>query len=140
MHAGGARLEEEVEHVRVRLLDLVEQDEAVRRAAHRLGELPALVVADVPRRRPRQPAHRVRLHVLAHVEPHHGVLRAVVRRGDRLRELGLAHARRPGEDEARDGAARVAQPQPRAAQRAAHRADGAALADDSLAQRRRHVA
>ncbi len=43
-------LEQDVEHVGVRLLDLVEQHDAVGPAAHRLGELAALVVADVARR------------------------------------------------------------------------------------------
>ena len=38
-------LQQDVEDVRVRLLDLVEEDDGVRRAAHGLGELAALVVA-----------------------------------------------------------------------------------------------
>src|SRR5919204_627139 len=45
-------LEQDVEHVRVGLLDLVEQDHGVRAPAHRLGELAALVVADVAGRPP----------------------------------------------------------------------------------------
>ena len=42
-------LEQHVPDVRVRLLDLVEEDHAVRPPAHRLGELPALLVPDVAR-------------------------------------------------------------------------------------------
>ena len=42
-------LEQDVEHVRVRLLDLVEQDDLVRAPPDRLGELAALLVADVAR-------------------------------------------------------------------------------------------
>ena len=47
-------LQQHVEHLGVRLLDLVEQDDRVRPPAHRLGQLAALVVADVARaaRRP----------------------------------------------------------------------------------------
>ena len=47
-------LQQGVEHVRVGLLDLVEEHHRVRAAAHRLGELAALLVADVARvgRRP----------------------------------------------------------------------------------------
>ena len=47
-------LQQRVEHVGVGLLDLVEQHHRVRLAAHRLGELAALLVADVARaaRRP----------------------------------------------------------------------------------------
>ena len=38
-------LQQDVEHIGMRLLDLVEQHHRVRAAAHRLGELPALLVA-----------------------------------------------------------------------------------------------
>ena len=44
-------LQQHVEHVGVGLLDLVEQHHAVGPAAHGLGELAALVVADVAGRR-----------------------------------------------------------------------------------------
>ena len=54
-------LQEHVEHLSVRLLDLVEQDDRVRTAAHGLRQLAALVVADVPGRRPDQARHRVPL-------------------------------------------------------------------------------
>src|SRR5690242_21959197 len=40
-------------------------------AAHRFGELPALFVADVARRRADQARHRVLLHVLAHRSEEH---------------------------------------------------------------------
>ena len=40
-------LQQGVEHVRVGLLDLVEQHHRVRPAAHRLGQLPGVLVADV---------------------------------------------------------------------------------------------
>ena len=45
-------LQQDVEHVRVRLLDLVEEDDAVRPAAHGLGE------AAAPPRSRRSPAAR----------------------------------------------------------------------------------
>ena len=46
-----ARLQEDVEDVGVRLLDLVQQDDREGAAAHGLRELAALVVAQVARRR-----------------------------------------------------------------------------------------
>ena len=64
-------LQQQVEHVRVRLLDLVEQHDRVRVAAHALGELPGLVVADVSRRGADEPRHGVPLAELAHVEADH---------------------------------------------------------------------
>ena len=92
-----------VEDVRVRLLDLVEEDDRVRPAAHRLGELPALLEADVARRRADQPRHGVLLLVLGHVDADHGVLVVEQELGQRARQLGLAHAGRAEEDEAADG-------------------------------------
>jgi peptide deformylase len=47
----------------VRLLDFVEQDHGVGLAAHGLGELAALVVADVAGRRADHPRDAVLLHV-----------------------------------------------------------------------------
>src|SRR2546422_5996401 len=43
-------LEQHVEDIRVGLLDLVEQHDGVRPAAHRLRQLPAFLVADVDRK------------------------------------------------------------------------------------------
>ncbi|GIW09631.1 MAG: hypothetical protein KatS3mg061_0688 [Dehalococcoidia bacterium] len=61
-------LEQDVEDLRVGLLDLVEQDDAVGLAPHRLGELAALVVAHVAGRRAHQPRNGVALHELGHVD------------------------------------------------------------------------
>src|SRR5215831_8150268 len=43
-------LQQCIEHLGVCLLDLVEQDHLVRATPHRLGELPALIEADIARR------------------------------------------------------------------------------------------
>mmetsp|Transcript_12642 Transcript_12642/g.32981 ORF Transcript_12642/g.32981 Transcript_12642/m.32981 type:complete len:356 (+) Transcript_12642:48-1115(+) len=92
-------LQQCVEDVGVRLLDLVEENDGVRPATHRLRQLPALVKANVAGGRADQPRHSVCLHVLAHVEPDHRLLRAVVVLGHSLRELRLADARGAREDE-----------------------------------------
>ena len=85
------------------------QDHAVRPAAHRLGELAALLVADVAGRRADQPRDGVLLHVLAHVDAHHRLARR--RRGTRRApcELGLADAGRAEEEERADRPVRVAE-------------------------------
>ena len=95
-------LQQHVEHVGVRLLDLVEQDHLVGAAAHRLGERAALLVADVARRRADEPRDRVLLHVLAHVDANQRALVVEQERGQRLRQLGLADARRAEEHERAD--------------------------------------
>src|SRR3712207_7199083 len=58
-----SNLEQRVEDVGVRLLDLVEQDHAERLAAHLLGELAALFEADEPGRGTEQPRDGVLLAV-----------------------------------------------------------------------------
>ena len=95
-------LQQDVEDLGVRLLDLVEQDDAVRAAAHRLRQLAALVVADVAGRRADEARHRVPLLVLAHVDAHHRVLVVEHELGERARELRLADAGRAEEDERPD--------------------------------------
>ena len=92
-------LEQDVEDVRVRLLDLVEQQHRVRRLADRVGEQAALVEADVAGRRADQPRDGVLLHVLAHVEAQE---LDAERRGELLGELGLADAGRAREEERAD--------------------------------------
>jgi hypothetical protein len=88
-------LEEDVEDVAVRLLDLVEQDDRIRPPPHRLRELPALVVADVAGRRADEPRDGVLLHVLGHVDPHDVVLVVEQELGEGPSELGFPHARGP---------------------------------------------
>ena len=87
-------LQQRVEHVGVGLLDLVEQDDGVRAPPHRLGQLAALVVADVAGRRADEPRDGVLLHVLGHVDPDHRVLGVEHELGQRTGQLGLADAGR----------------------------------------------
>ena len=75
-------LQQDVEQIRVRLLDFVEQHDRVGVALHLLGELAALFVADVSRRRANQLRHRVLLHVLGHVEADERVIAAEQEVGD----------------------------------------------------------
>jgi hypothetical protein len=93
------QLQQDVEHVGVRLLDLVEQHHLVRAAADGLRQLTALLVAHVPRRRPGEPRDGEPLHVLAHVDPHERVLVVEEELGERAGELRLAHAGGSQEDE-----------------------------------------
>ena len=125
-------LQQDVEHVRMRLLDLVEQDDRVRAAAHRLGELPAFLVADVARRRADEPRDGVLLHVLGHVDAHHRVLVVEQELGERARRLRLADAGGAEEDERADRAVRILQSGAGAAHRVGDRLHGLVLADDAL--------
>ena len=91
-------LQELVEDARVRLLDLVEEDDAERLLPDRVGQLAADVVSDVARRRADQPLVGVLRGELRHVEADVGALVAEQEARDRLGELGLADAGRSGEE------------------------------------------
>ena len=100
-------LQQDVEDVRVRLLDLVEQHDRVGIPLHLLRELTALFVPDVSGRRANQLRHRVLLHVLGHVEADERVVAAEQEVGQRACELGLADTGRAQEDEAANRTIRV---------------------------------
>ena len=89
------------------LFDLVEQHDAVRLAAHGLGELAAFVIADVSGRRADQARHGELLHVFGHIDADEVLLIVKQRLCQRLGELGLADARRAEEQERAERAVRV---------------------------------
>jgi hypothetical protein len=107
-------LEKHVKHVRVRLLDFVEEDHGIGLSADRLGQLAALIVADVARRRADQARDAVLLHVFGHVDPHQRGLGVEKRFGERFRQFGLADACRAEKQEAADRPARILDAAPRA--------------------------
>ena len=99
-------LQQQVEHIRMRLLDFVEQQHAVRMLGDGLGEQAALVEADVARGRADQARHGVPLHVFGHVEADeldaHGD-------GELAGDLGLADAGGAGKQETAHRLALIAQ-------------------------------
>ena len=132
-------LQQHVEDFGVRLLDLVEQDQAVGLAPHRVGQLPAVVVADVARRRADQPRHGVPLHELRHVEPDHVVVRAEHEVRQRAGQLGFAHAGGAEEHEDADRAARILESGAGAAHGFGQRDDRLLLPHDPLVNVLLHV-
>src|SRR5262249_22012604 len=102
-------LQQDVEDVRVRLYDFVEQDYRIRTAPYQLCELSALFVADVSRRRADQTRYGVLLHVLGHVDANQRVLVVEEKFGECAREFSLTHARWAQENEAADGTSWIAQ-------------------------------
>ena len=110
-------LQEQVEHIGVRLLYLVEQHHRIGLAAHLLGQLAALLVAHVAGRRAYHARHGVLFHVFAHVHAYQRLLVAEHGLGQRLAQLGLAHARGAHEYERAHRALGVLQARARAAHR-----------------------
>ena len=122
-------LEEDLVHVGVRLLDLVEQHHAVGPAPHRLGQHAALAVADVAGRRALERRDGVRLLELAHVDGDDVLLAAVERLGQRQRGLGLADAGGAAQHEHADRLVRVVELGARGLDALGDHLEGVALAD-----------
>ena len=133
------QLQQDVQDLGMRLLDLVEQHHGVRPAAHGFGQLTGLVVADVSGRRADHPRDGVLLLVLRHVDADHRVLVVEQEFGERARELGLADTGRPEEDEAAERPIRILQAGAGAANRVGHGGDRFVLADDALVEALFHV-
>ena len=127
-------LQQDVEDIRVSLLNLVEEDDGVGPATDGLSELATLVIAHVSRRRAHELAHSELLHVLAHVEGDERILGTKEELRERLGELGLAHARGTQEDERTTRTTRVLERRAAAADGARHGAHGLLLADDALVE------
>ncbi|CAM2150949.1 hypothetical protein PT2222_250042 [Paraburkholderia tropica] len=127
-------LQQHVEHIRVRLLDFVEQDHAIRLAAHGLGQITAFLVTDVARRRADQTRDAVLLHEFAHVDADEVILRIEQETRERLAQLGLAHARRPEEQERAVRLVRVRETGARTADCIRHRVNRLVLANHALMQ------
>ena len=99
-------LQQDVEQIGMRLLDLVQQQHRVRVLVDGISQQPALIEPDVARRRADQPRDGMALHVFRHVEADQ---LHPQRRGQLSRHLRLAHARGPGEQIGADGLLRLAQ-------------------------------
>ena len=127
-------LQQHVEHVRVRLLHLIQQDDGVGPAANRLGELTALVVPHVSGRRADEALDAELLHVLGHVDAHERALIVEQALGKRLGELGLAHTGGAEEEEAADGAIGIGEAGAAATHGCGDGTHGLVLADDAAMQ------
>src|SRR5271166_1238601 len=127
-------LQQDVEQVGVGLLDFVEQHHRVGRALDSLGQLAALFVADVSRRRAYQLGDRVLLHELGHVEADERFLAAEHELCQGARHFRLADAGGAEEEERTDRPIRTLQSRTRAANGARQSGDGAILRDDTPVQ------
>ncbi len=128
------QLQQDIEHIRMGFFDLVKQDYAVRLPSYGFGQLAALVVAHVSRRRSYQSGDGVLLHVLGHIDTDHVLLVVEQRFGQSLGQLGLADAGRSEEDEGTDRPVFILEPGPCSEHGFSHGLDAFFLADDSFMQ------
>jgi len=92
-------LQERVEHVGMRLFDLVEEHHGVGLAADLLRELAGLVIAHVARGRAHEAGDGVGLHKFGHIQPDQRFRRIKQFFGKRLAQLGFSNAGRPDKNE-----------------------------------------
>ncbi len=105
-------LEQNIEHIRMRLFDLIQQHHAIRFAPDRLRQLSAFIISYISRRCANQPADRMFFLVFAHIDPgHHAfVIEQVV--GQRLCQFRFTHTRRPKENKGSDRPPGILQSRP----------------------------
>ncbi|MNE25724.1 hypothetical protein D3C80_1190610 [compost metagenome] len=98
-------LQQQVEDIRVRLLDLVQQHHRMGMLEHRIGQQAALLEAHIAGRCPNQAGNGMALHVFGHIKAQH---LDPERLAELLGDFGLAHPGRAGKQEAAHRATLVA--------------------------------
>ena len=86
----------------------VEQNDTVRFSPDSLGQLAALVVAHISRRRTDESRHAVAFLIFAHIDTHHHVLIVEHHLGQSACQFGFAHTRSAKEEETAYRSAAVA--------------------------------
>src|SRR6266550_9524576 len=132
-------LQQHVEDLGVRLLDLVEEDHAVRLAADGLSELAALFVTDITGRGADEARHVVPLHVVGHIYLHHVLFAAEHELGEDAGEVGLTGTGRSDEEEDTDRPARILEAGASATDRPGDRRDRDVLSDDATVESVLHL-
>ena len=127
-------LQQDVEDVRVRLFDFVEQHHGIRTAADCFGELAALFVAHIAWRRADHARDGVLLHVLGHVQANHGAFVVEEKFREGASQFRLADAGGPQENERADGPVGIGESGAIAADGVGDASESVVLADDALAQ------
>ena len=132
-------LKQDVKYIRVRLFHLVEQNDRIRSAANGFGQLAALLIADIARRRSNQSGYRILLHIFAHINADHVVF--VIEQGlcQGFCQLGFTHTGRTQEEEGTDWTVRVGDACPRAQNRFTDQAHRFVLSHYVLVQDVFHV-
>src|ERR1019366_4996081 len=123
-------LQQDVEHIRMRLLNFVEQHDRVGSAFHTFRQLSALFVAYVSRRRADQLRDGVLLHELRHIEAHERLVAAEHEMRQGARDFSFAYAGWSQKEERSNRAVRALEARTRTADGAGPRAGRVFLRGD----------
>ena len=85
-------LQQHIENIRMRLFDLIKENDRIGFTPHRLGQMAALLIAHIAGRGADQPGHRMLLHELRHVKADHGLLAVKEKGGQAAGQLCFADA------------------------------------------------
>ena len=77
-------LQQNIEYIRMRLFNLVQQNYRIRFSAHRFGEMAAFLIADITGRCADQARNRVFFHKLGHVDANQMIFGIKQKTGQRL--------------------------------------------------------
>src|SRR5437899_750955 len=127
-------LQQNVEHVRMCFLNLVEQHDGIRTTTHLLGELSTFFVAHISRRSADQASDRMLLHVLRHVDADHRAFVVEKKFGESAGQFGFSDARWTQKDERANRPFGIAQSSAGTANCVGNAFQRRILAHDSLAQ------
>ncbi len=127
-------LQQDIEHIRMRLLDFIKQDHRIWTPAHGFREVTAFFITDVARRRTDQARHRMLFHELTHVDADHGIGTVEQELGQGLAQFGLADTGRAQKQERAIRPVRIGQAGTRTPDGGGHRSHRFVLADDLAVQ------
>ena len=94
----------------MRFFHLIQQDDGIRTPAHRFGQVAALFITNISRRRTDQTRDGVFLHELGHVDTHHRIVAVEHKVCQRFTQFGFTDTGRPQEQERTDRAIRIGKP------------------------------
>ena len=103
-------LEKRIEDIRMGFFNLIEEDYGIRSPAHGFGELTALIIAHIPRRRTHQSGNTVALLIFAHIYSGEVILIIKEKLGKCLCKLGFTNPCSPKEEEGADRSFLITKP------------------------------
>ncbi len=118
----------------MRFLYFIQQDNGIGTTANRLGEVPALFIADISWRRTHQPRHGVFLHKLGHVDTHHGIVAVEHKVSQRFAQFGFPYPGWPKEQERANRTVGIGQPSPATTDGVRYGLNGLVLANHTAMQ------
>ena len=125
-------LKQNVEHIRMRLLDFVEENHRVWLAPNGLGQLAALIVSYISRRRTYKTADCMTFLILGHINPRYHILIIEQELRESLGQLCLAHAGGTHEEERTDWAFLIGKTGTTSSDSVCNSPDGLVLANDPV--------